>query len=85
MFIIKWKDGTTEWVPLKLTKESNPVETTEYAVSVSRKLDGEHAFAWWAPYTLQKRDKIIAIVNSRVRKSTHKYELEILSSAEDII
>ena len=33
MFKIKWKDGTTEWVPLKLMKESNPVETTEYAVS----------------------------------------------------
>ena len=44
MFKIKWKDGTTEWVPLKLMKESNPVETSEYAVS--RKLDGEPAFAW---------------------------------------
>ena len=33
MFKIKLKDGTREWVPLKLMKESNPVETAEYAIS----------------------------------------------------
>ena len=42
IFRIKWKDGTTEWVPLKLMKESNPVEMAEYVVS--RKLDLEPAF-----------------------------------------
>ena len=83
MFKIKWKNETAEWVPLKLMKESNPVGTAEY--TVSRKLDGEPAFAWWVPYTLCKRDRIIAMVNSRVRKSTHKYGLEIPNPAEDAI
>ena len=47
-------------VPLKLLKESNPVETAEYASS--RDLEDESAFAWWAPYVLKKRDRLIAAV-----------------------
>ena len=42
-FNIKWKDGTSDWVPLKILKESNPVDITEYAVAQG--LDGEPAFA----------------------------------------
>ena len=51
-FNIKWKDGTSDWVPLKILKESNPVDIAEYAVA--RGIDGEPAFAWWIPYTLRK-------------------------------
>ena len=29
-FHVKWKDGTTTWVPLKDLKESNPIEISEY-------------------------------------------------------
>ena len=25
--LVEWKDGTTDWVPLKDMKESNPIET----------------------------------------------------------
>ena len=63
-FEVLWKDGTKSWVPLKVLKESNPVEVAEYISS--RKLAGEAAFAWWVPYTLRKRDRIISAVNSRV-------------------
>ena len=80
-FHIKWKDGTKTWVPLKLLKKFNPVETTEYASA--RKLVEEPAFAWWVPYTLHKRDMIIAGVNLRVRKATHKYGIEIPNSVTD--
>ena len=72
-----------EQVPLKLLKESNPVETAEYAVS--RKLDREPAFVWQVPNTLCKRDRIIVMIDSRVQKSTDKYGLEVPSSAEDTI
>ena len=65
-FKIKWRDGSTEWVPLKILKESNPVETAVYAKS--RGLIEEPAFAWWVPFVLRKRDRIIAAVNSRVRR-----------------
>ena len=32
------------------------------------------------PYTLRKRDRIIAAVNSRVRKATQKYGIEVPTS-----
>ena len=80
-FHIRWKDGTKTWVSLKFLKESNPVETAKYASA--RKLNEEPAFAWWVPYKLQKRDRIIAGVNSRVSKATHKYGIEIPNSVAD--
>ena len=44
-------------------------------------------FAWWVPYTPRKKDGVIAAVQSRVRKSSHKYGIEIPTSpkhAEEI-
>ena len=38
------------------------------------------AFAWWVPYTLKKRDTIIASVRQRIAKTTHKYGIEIPTS-----
>ena len=74
-FEVQWKDGTTQWIPLKDLKESNPVEVAEYVTA--RGIADEPAFSWWVPYTLKKRDRIIASVNSRVKKKTHKYGIEI--------
>ncbi len=69
-------------MPLKLLKETLPIETAEFAVA--RGIDNEPAFAWWwVPYTLRRRDRIIAGVNSRIRKVTHKkYGIEIPNSVE---
>ena len=60
---IEWKDGTTSWERLADLKESYPIEVAEYAIAHG--IDKEPAFAWWAPYMLKKRDRIIAKVNSR--------------------
>ena len=68
---VLWKDGSTSWIPLKELKESNPVEVAEYAVA--NEIDDESAFQWWVPFTLRKRDMIIAAVNKRVRQTTYKY------------
>ena len=84
-FNIKLRDGTTTWVSLQDLKESNPIKVAEYVTA--HDIQDEPAFAWWVPYTLQKRDRIIASVNSHVRKSSHKYGIEIPTSikhAEDI-
>jgi hypothetical protein len=35
---------------------------------------------WWVPYTLRKRDVILSAVKSRIRKTTHKYGIEIPTS-----
>jgi hypothetical protein len=32
-FQVQWRDGTTQWLPLKDLKESNPVDVAEYAVA----------------------------------------------------
>jgi len=82
-FKIKWKDGTVEWVPLKILKESNPVETAEYAAA--RSLVDEPAFAWWVPYVLKKRDRVIAAVTSRVKRATHKYGFRVPRSVKEAI
>ena len=75
---VLWKDGSEAWIPLKDLKESHPVETAEYAVA--RGIDDEAAFAWWVPYTLKKRQAILSAVRTRLRKTTHKYGVEIPTS-----
>ena len=79
-FLYDWKDGSQTWVPLKLLKESNPVEVAEYVKA--RNINDDPAFAWWVPYTLRNRDRIISDVNSRVRKATHKFGIKIPTSIE---
>eukprot|EP00978_Attheya_sp_CCMP212_P014981 scaffold38463_cov27-Attheya_sp.AAC.3 len=43
--MVKWKDGSSDWLPLADLKEADPVQTVEYAVA--NKLESEPAFAWW--------------------------------------
>lgn len=74
-FQVQWKDGTDSWVALRDLKESNPIEVAEYAQSAG--IADEPAFAWWVPYTLKKRDSIIAKVSARTKKKTHKYGIEV--------
>ena len=31
--LVQWKNGTQEWVPLKILKNSNPIEVAEFAVA----------------------------------------------------
>jgi hypothetical protein len=73
--LVLWKNGSEQWIPLSVMKESNPVDVAEFAVS--RNLEDESAFCWWVPYTLRKRDRIISAVNARVKRVTHKYGVEI--------
>ena len=60
---------------MKDLKESNPVECAKYAKV--RKIDIKPAFRWWVPYTLKKKDIIIAIVKSRLKANLHKYGIEV--------
>lgn len=78
--LVRWKDQTESWIKLADMKESHPVEVAEYAKA--RGIDREPAFAWWVPYTMRKRDVILAAVKQRIRKTTHKYGIEIPTSVE---
>ena len=64
---VEYADGSTSWVPLKDLKESNPIETAEFAVS--RNIQDEPAFAWWVTHILRKRSAIIKRVNTRTAKN----------------
>ena len=67
---VEWMNASTSWVPLKELKESNLVETTEYAVA--NLIHDEPAFAWWVKDVLRKRDRILAKVKSRYWSRTQK-------------
>ena len=62
-------------------KESYPVQVAEFAVA--NKLVHEPAFCWWVPYTLRKRDVILASVKARVRNTTVKYGIVRPSSVKE--
>jgi hypothetical protein len=77
-FKVAFKDGsvtTSQWIPLKELKESNPVQIAEYATA--RGISTEPAFSWWVPYTLRKMKAIVSAVKSRVKHTTHKYGVEV--------
>ena len=75
---VLWKDGTEQWIPLKDLKESNPIEVAEYSKAAG--ISDEPAFCWWVPYAIKKRDKIVSAVKARVKRTTHKYGVEIPTS-----
>jgi hypothetical protein len=60
---VKWKDGSTSWVPLKDIKESHPIQVAEYATA--NQLATEPAFRWLVPWTLKKRERIIQATKFR--------------------
>jgi hypothetical protein len=76
--LIQWKDGSTTWVALKDMKESYPVQVAEYAVL--SKLSQEPAFAWWVPFVLKKRNRIISKIKSKYWVRTHKFGIRIPKS-----
>ena len=80
---VRWKDGSTTWEPLSRLKESNPVEIAEYATA--KGLQGEPAFAWWVPYTIKKRDRIVAAVNKRYHKRTHKFGIQVPKTVDEAL
>ncbi len=82
-FLIRWGDGSTQWVDIKVLKESNPVQVGEYIIS--REIQNEPAFAWWVPYVMRKRDVIVSAVKSRIKKTTHKYGIEMPVPGKDVV
>eukprot|EP00978_Attheya_sp_CCMP212_P042033 scaffold249537_cov35-Attheya_sp.AAC.1 len=74
---VQWKDGSTDWIALKDLKESYPVELAEYAINSKTIADDEPAFAWWVPYVMKKRDRIISKVKSKYWARTHKYGIRV--------
>ena len=64
-------------------KESYPVQVYEY--TVAKGIFNKPAFSWLVPYTIKKRNVIIAAIKSCLKVATHKYAVEIPSSVEHAI
>jgi hypothetical protein len=80
---LEWKDGSTSWERLADLKESNPVEIADYAVTHGS--ESKPVFAWWVPFTLKHQSRIIAAVNKRYHKRTHKFGIEIPKTYKDCV
>ena len=78
---VKWTDGSFDWLPLSQVKESNPIETAEYAIAHG--IHKEPAFNWWVPHVIRKRDRIINKVTHRTRKANMKFGIVIPSSVDE--
>ena len=72
---IEWKDGSTNWIPLKDAKDSYPVQLAEYAIA--HNLQDRPVFAWWVPFVMKKRNHIISKVKSKYWIRSHKFGIEI--------
>jgi len=61
--LIEWQDGSTNWVPLSLVKQSNPVEAAQYAVL--HHLENEPAFHWWVKETIKKATRWVSKIKTK--------------------
>ena len=57
-----WKNGSTDWIPLKDMYAFNPLETVEFAIAC--KLKDEPPFAWWVDKILKTQNRIINKIKS---------------------
>ena len=79
--LFEWKDGSANCVALKDVKESYPVQLAEFAIS--KRIAEEPAFAWWAPFMMKKRNRILAKVKSKYWLRSHKFGIRIPKSVEE--
>ncbi|CAJ1941927.1 unnamed protein product, partial [Cylindrotheca closterium] len=82
-FYVTWKDGSSNWIPLKDMKESFPIEVADYAIS--KDIQDEPAFAWWVPHVVRKRTRFLGKVKSKYWERTHKYGIRIPKSIREAI
>jgi hypothetical protein len=47
---VEFANGTTDWLPLKDVKESNPIKLAKY--DIQSRINKEPAFIWWVPHVL---------------------------------
>ena len=69
--LVRWKNGTEEWIPLRIMKEHYPLQVADYAAE--NDLIDQPAFEWWVPYVRRKRHAILSAVKAAVKNTTVKY------------
>ena len=79
--LVQWKDGSTTWEAMKDVHAEYPVYLAEYAQQ--RGIDDQPAFAWWIPYVIKKRNRIISKTKSKYWSRTHKFGIRIPKSVSE--
>ena len=64
-------------------KASNPVELADY--EVANNIAEEPAFAWWVPYTLKKRNRIVSKVKSKYWRTSHMFGIRVPKSVDEAL
>ena len=72
---VEFSDGTSDWLPLRDVKESNPIELAEYAIASC--IDQEPAFLWWVPLVIRKRNRMVNKVKKKYWRTTHKFGIRL--------
>ena len=72
---VEWRDGSTSWIPLKEIKNTNPVETAEYAAA--NRISLEPAFDWWVHEVLRKKQRLIKMSRSHRIRTGYKFGLRV--------
>lgn len=80
---VKWKDGSTTWLPMSAVKEANPVELAEYALN--NKIASEPAFAWWVNYTIKKKLRILSKIKTRYFRREQKFGIPLPKTVEEAL
>ncbi|GAX24495.1 hypothetical protein FisN_18Lu065 [Fistulifera solaris] len=81
--LVRWKDGSTDWIALKDLKNTYPVELAEYAVK--HELQEMPAFAYWYKHVLKKRDRILSKLKTTYWERTHKYGIRIPKTMKEAL
>ena len=82
--LVKWKDDSQSWIPLKDVKESNPLETAEYATS--RGIDTEPAFAWWVKHVERIKSRAISRLRaSQQSKHRIRFGIEVPDTIDEAL
>ena len=68
---------------MKDMKDSYPVQLAEFAIE--NKISDKPAFAWWVPFIIKKKARIISKIKSKYWLRTHKYGIKIPKSVKEAI
>ena len=68
---------------MKDIKQSYPVDLAEFAIQ--KGIDSQPAFAWWIPFVIKKKQRIISKVKSKYWAKTHKFGIRMPKTVKEAI
>jgi hypothetical protein len=76
-------DSSTSWLSLKELKETNTIETAQYAVD--NRINKEPAFDWWTRDVLKRKKRLMKMSQSRHKQSGFKFGIRIPRNTKEAL